>query len=154
MKIGDILSPEFILPDLKARKKEDALKELCEFLKAKGAIRDTEALFQSLLERERLGSTGIGENVAIPHAKTEELDRILTVFGKSQQGLDFESLDQKPVHFICLLLAPASSTGLHLKALARISRLLKSQTLRDAVLKAGDPETIFSIFQDEDSKFI
>lgn len=154
MKIGEILSPEFIIANLEASDKEGVLKELCVFLESKGAIRDQKALLASLLEREKLGSTGIGENVAIPHAKTDELDRILTVFGKSKKGLEFESLDQKPVHFICLLLAPINSTGLHLKALARIARLLKSPTLREAILNAGDPETIYSVFQDEDSKFI
>jgi len=154
MKIGEILSPEFIIANLESTDKEGVLNELCTFLETKGAIRDRAALLQSLLDREKLGSTGIGENVAIPHAKTDEIDHILTVFGKSQKGLDFESLDQKPVHFICLLLAPAQSTGLHLKALARIARLLKSQPLRETILKAGDAETIYSVFQDEDSKFI
>jgi PTS system nitrogen regulatory IIA component len=154
MKIGEILSPDFIIPELKSTTKETLLAELCQFLESKGAIKNAEGLLNALVEREKLGSTGIGENVAIPHAKSDEIDKIMTVFGKSETGIDFESLDQKPVHFVCLLLAPSNSTGLHLKALARIARLLKSQTLRDAIMKAKDASTVYSVFQDEDSKFI
>ena len=91
----------------------------------KEAIKTKQTLLVALIEREKLGSTGIGENVAIPHAKLEEVNSIVTFFGRSQKGVEFDSLDQKPVHFICLVIAPINSTGLHLKALARISRLLK-----------------------------
>ncbi|MFQ5481952.1 MAG: PTS sugar transporter subunit IIA [Nitrospinaceae bacterium] len=154
MKIGDILAPDFIIPQLHSTAKEEVLDELCRFLEEKGAIRDRKTLHTALVERERLGSTGIGENVAIPHAKSNEIDNTLAVFGRSEKGVEFEALDQKPVHFFCLLLAPANSTGIHLKALARIARLLKSPTLRDGILEAKDAAGIYSLFLEEDSKFI
>jgi PTS system nitrogen regulatory IIA component len=106
------------------------------------------------MEREKLGSTGIGENVAIPHGKSDELTQIITVFARSLEGVEFESLDQKPVHFVCMVIAPAHSTGQHLKVLARISRLFKNQVLREGILKAEDSNAIYSILLEEDSKFI
>ena len=123
-------------------------------LKQNNIIKDDQALFTTLMEREKLGSTGIGENVAIPHGKSDELTQIITVFARSLGGVDFESLDQKPVHFVCMVIAPAHSTGQHLKALARISRLFKNQTLREGILKAEDSNAIYSILLEEDSKFI
>jgi len=117
-------------------------------------IKDTETLINALLEREKLGSTGIGENMAIPHAKSDEIDQIVIVFARSINGIDFESLDQKPVHFICLLLAPTHSTGLHLKALARIARLFKSLPLREKILKAHGADSIYSTLIEEDSKIL
>lgn len=154
MKINEILKKELIIADLAGKDKESVLKEMAGFLQSQGAIQDKEALYSALMEREKLGSTGIGENVAIPHAKSSEIDHILTLFGRSVQGIDFDALDKKPVHFVCLVLAPSNSTGHHLKALARIARLLKSQSLREGVLKAGDVNEIYSILVDEDSKFI
>ena len=123
-------------------------------LKQNNIIKDDQALFTTLMEREKLGSTGIGENVAIPHGKSDELTQIITVFARSLGGVDFESLDQKPVHFVCMVIAPAHSTGQHLKALARISRLFKNQALREGILKAEDSNAIYSILLEEDSKFI
>ena len=154
MKISEILSQDHIIAQLEPTTKAGVLETLCQFLKDQGAIKDPEALHTALLEREKLGSTGIGENVAIPHAKSEDIDRIVCVFGKSREGIEYESLDQKPVNFVCLLLAPSNSTGQHLKALARIARLLKSQSLREAILKANDASSIYSLIIDEDSKFI
>ena len=106
------------------------------------------------MEREQLGSTGIGESVAIPHAKLDNIDTIITLFARSKKGVEFESLDKKPVHFICLVIAPSNSTGLHLKALARISRLLKNSSMREAILYATEVDQIFSILTEEDSKFL
>jgi PTS system nitrogen regulatory IIA component len=104
------------------------------------------------LDREKLGSTGIGDNMAIPHAKHEGIEQIITVFARSRKGIDFQSLDRKPVHFVFLLLAPPASTGLHLKALAKIARLFKNPSLRENILKAEDADTINSLILEEDSK--
>ena len=153
MKISEILSKEHIIKDLKSIDKESVLEELSNFLKDKGVIPNKENLLLTLIEREKLGSTGIGENVAIPHAKIREIDKIITVFARSQIGVEFESLDQKPVNFIYLILAPENSTGQHLKALARISRLFKNPSLRESVLRANEIDQIYSILVDEDSKF-
>ena len=153
MKISEILTKENIIKDLKSFDKESVLEELSNFLKDRGEIPNKENLLFALIEREKLGSTGIGENVAIPHAKIRDIDKIITVFARSQIGVEFESLDQKPVNFIYLILAPENSTGQHLKALARISRLFKNPSLRESVLRANETDQIYSILVDEDSKF-
>ena len=154
MKISDILKKEHIIKELDSRDKKNVLDELSSFLENEGEITNKENLLAALIGREKLGSTGIGENVAIPHAKTSEIDKIITVFGRSKNGVEFESLDQKPVNFIFLVLAPENSTGQHLKALARISRLFKNPSLRESVLRTNEADQIYSILVDEDSKFI
>jgi len=154
MKISDILKKEHIIKELDSRDKKNVLDELSSFLENEGEITNKENLLAALIGREKLGSTGIGENVAIPHAKISEIDKIITVFGRSKNGVEFESLDQKPVNFIFLVLAPENSTGQHLKALARISRLFKNPSLRESVLRTNEADQIYSILVDEDSKFI
>jgi len=154
MKLSEILKKDFIIADLSGKDKTGVLSEMTNFLENNEAIKDKEALHSALIEREKLGSTGIGENVAIPHAKSEEIDQILTLFGRSREGIEFDSLDKKPVHFVCLIIAPVHSTGHHLKALARIARLLKNQDLRDKILKSRDKNEIYSHLLDEDAKFI
>ncbi len=154
MKIDDILKKESIIANLAGTNKEEVLHEITDFLQELGLIENKESLFNTLMEREKLGSTGIGENVAIPHGKSDELSQIVTVFGRSIGGIDFESLDQKPVHFVCMVIAPSNSTGQHLKALARISRLFKNQNLRQGILELENAEQIYSLLLEEDSKFI
>ena len=154
MKIDDILKKDSIIANLAGTNKEEVLREITDFLQKLSLIKDKETLFNTLMEREKLGSTGIGENVAIPHGKSDELSQIVTVFGRSLNGVDFESLDQKPVHFVCMVIAPSNSTGQHLKALARISRLFKNQDLREGILKLQDANQIYSLLLEEDSKFI
>ena len=154
MKISDILKKEHIIKELDSRDKKNVLDELSSFLENEGEITSKENLLAALIGREKLGSTGIGENVAIPHAKISEIDKIITVFGRSKNGVEFESLDQKPVNFIFLVIAPENSTGQHLKALARISRLFKNASLRESVLRTNEADQIYSILVDEDSKFI
>ena len=154
MKIDEILKKESIIADIAGKNKLDVIKEMTECLKQNNTIKDDQSLYTTLMEREKLGSTGIGENIAIPHGKSDELTQIITVFARSLSGIEFESLDKKPVHFVCMVIAPAHSTGQHLKALARISRLFKNQTLREGILKAEDSNAIYSILLEEDSKFI
>jgi len=154
MKITDILKKEYIIEDLVSSDKESTLDELSSFLKGKGMIPNKETLQSALMQREALGSTGIGENVAIPHAKISAIDQIITVFGRSIKGIEFDSLDKKPVHFIYLVLAPMNSSGQHLKVLARISRLLKNKSLRESIISATEANQIYTIIADEDSKYI
>ena len=154
MKIDEILKKESVIADLVGKNKLEVIQEMTSCLKQNNIIKDDQTLFTTLMEREKLGSTGIGENVAIPHGKSDELTQINTVFARSLGGVDFESLDQKPVHFVCMVIAPAHSTGQHLKALARISRLFKNQALREGILKAEDSNAIYSILLEKDSKFI
>jgi nitrogen PTS system EIIA component len=154
MKIDEILRKDSIIANLSGTNKEEVLREITDFLQNLNLIKDKETLFNTLMEREKLGSTGIGENVAIPHGKSNELSQIIIVFGRSLGGIDFESLDQKPVHFVCMVIAPSNSTGQHLKALARISRLFKNQDLREGILNLQDANQIYSLLLEEDSKFI
>ena len=154
MRIDDILKKDSIIADLVGTNKEEVLREVTDFLQSQGLIKNKESLLNTLIEREKLGSTGIGENVAIPHGKSDELSKIITVFARSLKGVDFEALDQKPVHFVCMVIAPSNSTGQHLKTLARISRIFKNQNLRDGILKLQNADQIYSLLLEEDSKFI
>ncbi|MDC0207361.1 PTS sugar transporter subunit IIA [Nitrospinae bacterium] len=154
MKIEEILKKESVIPDLLGDSKVKVIKEMTQCLKKNNFIKNDQALFETLMEREKLGSTGIGENVAIPHGKSDEVTQIITVLARSKKGVEFESLDQKPVHFVCMVIAPIHSTGQHLKVLARVSRIFKNQGIREEILKAENSDTIYSILMNEDSKFI
>ena len=154
MKIDEILNKESVIADLLGDNKIEVIKEMTQCLKKNNIIVNEKALFETLMEREKLGSTGIGENVAIPHGKSNEVSQIIIVFARSINGVDFESLDQKPVHFVCMVIAPAHSTGQHLKVLARLSRLFKNQGLREGILKSKSSDALYSTLLEEDSKFI
>ena len=125
MNLSDLISPETVIPNLTSQDKVSVLAELVEPLcrKIEGLERDQ--LVRILLEREKLGSTGIGDGIAIPHGKVDKIDRLLVSFGRSFEGIDFDSMDDKPAHLFFLLLAPETSAGSHLTALAKLSRLLK-----------------------------
>jgi PTS system nitrogen regulatory IIA component len=105
------------------------------------------------MERERLGSTGIGGGIGIPHGKLRDLDSLILGFGLSKKGVDFESMDGKPTHIFFLLFTPDNSTGLHLKLLARISRILKNDLFKESLLKAGSSDEILSLIKNEDEEF-
>jgi PTS system nitrogen regulatory IIA component len=152
MNILDILDGDLIISDLSAENKKDVLQELTAVLAKKRGNIEQDALVEVLLEREKLGSTGIGDGVAIPHGKLKKLDRIIASFGRSLKGLDFQSMDGKPTHLFFLLVAPENSGGAHLKALARISRLLKDASFRKRLLEAKSKENIFRVIAEEDKK--
>ena len=152
MKILDILDEEMILSDLKAGGKKEAIEEM-----AKVAVRHDERLnidmlLDVLLEREKLGSTGIGDGVAIPHGKVPGIDDVIAVFARSIEGIDFDSMDDKKAHLFFLLIAPENSSGAHLKALAKISRLMKEPQFRMGLMEAKSREEILRAFSEEDSK--
>jgi PTS system nitrogen regulatory IIA component len=151
MKIIDILSKERIIADLTADGKKEVIAELVRTLPLKGV--DPDRLVQVLLEREKLGSTGIGDGVAIPHGKLAEVGSLMASFGRSKRGVEFDSLDGKPTHLFFLLVAAENSAGIHLKALARISRLLKDSMFRQILMAAGDQEELYRAIQDEDEKY-
>lgn len=153
MKLTDLLSPQLILPDLQARGKRAVMEELCAALTKSWPGLDADRLMEVLLERERLGSTGIGDGIAIPHGKLHHLGELLLAFGRSTAGVDFDALDGKPAHLFFLVVAPEQSAGIHLKALARISRLLKSHIVRKDLMQARDAQEIFGIIQAQDEEF-
>ena len=152
MKIVDFLTASDVMPDLQADTREGILREMVEHLKDAGNITDTNKLVEILLDREMLGSTGIGHGVAIPHGRLEGLKEILLVFGRSVDGIDFEAHDGNPVNLFFLLVAPEDSAGLHLKALARISRIVKNPECRGALLGGGDTDSLFQVIASEDER--
>ncbi len=153
MKITDFLTPEMISPTLRGQSKSDVLKELAGSLVRQHPEIPADELSAVLAERERLGSTAIGDGIAIPHGKLPSVSRILGAFGRHVTGVDFESLDGGPTHLFFMLVAPEDSTSLHLKALARVSRLLRDGNFRDKLLSAPDANELFRLIRDEDSKF-
>jgi nitrogen PTS system EIIA component len=153
MKILNILPPKAIIPDLKGRTKKQVLDELIDALLQEKPELDRERLMAVLLERERLGSTGIGDGIAIPHGKLKDLDQLILSFGKSALGVDFESMDGKPVHLFFLLVAPENCTGIHLRALARIARLLKNAPVRRRLASVSTQDEIYAVIQQEDEDF-
>ena len=151
MKITDFLDPSAICLELKSSSKQDVLTELCALLQASGKITDPEPVLEALMTRERLGSTGIGQGIAIPHGKTAGTDGIVAALGVSKRGINFESLDGAPVHLVFMLVAPKSSAGEHLKALARISGLLKDKFFRQALREARSVEDVQKVISEDDS---
>jgi PTS system nitrogen regulatory IIA component len=152
MKITSILKPEGIIPQLSAKDKDGVLHELAKAISRSVASLSEEEVYHVLAEREKLGSTGIGSGVAIPHGKMENLEHIVACFGKSTQGIDFESQDGEMTHLFFGLIAPENSAGLHLQALAKLSRLLKNTDFRKKLLEATDAPNLFHIIAEEDEK--
>jgi PTS system nitrogen regulatory IIA component len=152
MKIIDYLSENDILSHLQASSREGVIKEMVAHLKDAGKIEDPEELVNILLDREVLGSTGIGHGVAIPHGRLGGLDEILLVFGRSPEGVDFDAHDGEPVKLFFLLVAPEDSAGLHLKTLARISRIVKNPECRKALLGSDDRSILFHTIEQEDQR--
>jgi PTS system nitrogen regulatory IIA component len=153
MKITDFLTPEMIEPSLTGQSKTAVLEELAICLTKQHPEIPTSDMTAVLAERERLGSTAIGDGIAIPHGKLPKVTRILGTFGRHVQGVDFESLDGNPTHLFFMLVAPEDSTSLHLKALARVSRLLRDGNFREKLLNAADSSELFRLIREEDSKF-
>ena len=152
MKILDVLPKEAIIDNLKAQDKKGVLEELAMPIAGITGL-NQEDLVRVLIERERLGSTGIGGGIGIPHGKLKDLDSLVLGFGLTRKGVDFDSMDGRPTHIFFLLLTPENSTGLHLKLLARISKILKYDPFRERLLNAADKEEIYAIINDEDEEF-
>ena len=152
MRISEFLSPEALIADLQARDKQAVLREISAVLARAHPSLKEERLVEVLREREKLGSTGIGEGVAIPHGKLPGLGNLVAAFGVSRQGVDFEAIDGKPTHLFFALVAPENSAGVHLKALARISRLFKNPRFRAAILEAQTARDIHALIAQEDAR--
>lgn len=153
MKIKGLLEPEDIIPVLSAETKEGVLDELAAKVSEQNPGLDRHEIVRILMERERLGSTGIGDGIAIPHGKLKRIDKPVMVVGRSSIGVQFNSLDNRPVHLFFLLVAPENAVGVHLKMLARISRILKDPSVRRGLLEAADAETIHSVILKQDSRY-
>jgi PTS system nitrogen regulatory IIA component len=152
MRLADFLGSGQVIPDLAATTKQGVMAELVGRLPARQPGIDRDELCRRLLERERLGSTGIGGGVAIPHAKLPHVGPPLVVFGRSRTGIAFDSLDGRPVHLFFLLIADEESVDLHLRLLAGISRMLKNRSLRCRLLEAADSDTLYGIIEEQDNR--
>lgn len=153
MKITDFVRPELIIPELGGQTKPQVIAELARQLARTQTGVDADALTRVLMEREELASTAIGEDIAIPHGKLDSVSRLIGCLGRSTRGVDFDSLDRRPTHLFFVLIAPESSTGMHLKALARISRLFKDPDFRARLMRAGTAGELFRILEEEDARY-
>ena len=151
MKITDFLQPTSIITDLASSNAEGVLSELCHPIAATTGV-ETQVLITALLAREQLGSTGVGDGLAIPHARVDALRELVASFGLSRAGIDFKAIDSKPTTFFFVLFAPPGVHGGHLNALARISRIFKTPAFRDSLLQARGGEKIYQLIKTEDAK--
>jgi len=153
MKIDGLLQPEDIIAELGAATKEAALLELAAKIEERRPCLGHGEVYRVLQEREKLGSTGIGDGVAIPHGKLKQAEELSLIFARSREGIDFDSLDGRKVHIFFLLIAPEEAFGMHLKMLGRISRILKDPAVRRALLDGPDVAAIHRIIQEQDSRY-
>jgi nitrogen PTS system EIIA component len=152
VKITDFLNVQTVIPRLASREKNAVLQEMADWLAAHSLL-DKKRVLEVLLERERISTTAIGEGVAIPHGKLPGVERVLGVFGRSLEGVDFASLDGRPTNLFFVLIAPENAAADHLKALARISRLLKDEAFRRRLMEGKTSQEIFQAIAEEDQKF-
>ena len=151
MQLNQMLKIEFINAHLLAKSKDEALEELINTIIRGGLKLNSSSIIDILKQRESLGSTGIGDGVAIPHGKISDLNDIVVAFGRSDEGIVYDSLDGKPVHLFFLLLAPENSAGQHLKILAKISKMLKDANFRKKLLKAGSQSELYKIIIEQEN---
>jgi nitrogen PTS system EIIA component len=154
MQLDQILKKEFINDNLSARNKDDTLAELVKTVIQGGLNLDYFSIIEILKRRESLGSTGIGEGIAIPHGKISTLDHIIVAFGRSIEGIAYDAIDGKPVHLFFLLLAPENSAGQHLKILAKISKMSKEADFRRKLLQAKSQNDLYKIIIDQENNCI
>ncbi|HEX6924430.1 MAG TPA: PTS sugar transporter subunit IIA [Longimicrobiaceae bacterium] len=151
MLLTDLLTPERIKIPLRSTTKEDLLEELVD-LAANGAeVKDRQEVLRAVMDREEVLSTGIGHGVAIPHGKSSSVNGLVLVAGVTREGVDFEALDGKPVHLFFLLVGPESAAGEHVKALSRISRLLRRESFRQRLIEAPDPQSFYSVLAEAEA---
>ncbi len=153
MRISEALKESCCIVDLKGVTKEEVIGELTGALRDAGLVEDAALAAKVVLEREKLGSTGVGDGVAIPHGKMKGIDTILCSFGRSARGVDFDAVDKRPVHIFFLLLAPENVAGMHLQMLSRISRILRDPSFRRKLIEAGGPGEVYRDILEEDEKF-
>jgi PTS system nitrogen regulatory IIA component len=153
MKIVDLIKRDMVVPALQATDKRAILEELASYMASRHPRIDRATLARVLIEREQLASTAIGEGVAIPHGKLASVGEIVACLGRATAGVEFDSMDGQPTYLFFVLVAPDSSTGAHLKALARISRVFKDPEFRRRLLAAPDGESMYTVVAEEDAKY-
>ncbi|MCS7227631.1 MAG: PTS sugar transporter subunit IIA [Endomicrobia bacterium] len=151
MKIMSFLDPKSIILPIKEKEKKAIIKELIDVLERNHRVKNKDEAFKSVIEREKLGSTGVGLGVAIPHGRTSSVDKLVGALGISPEGVDFESLDGEPVHFVFLILSPLDATGDYLRAISRVARFFKDKFFREALKNVSSVEEAIKIIKQEDS---
>lgn len=144
-RISELLITDLINLNLAAEDKEGALREMADMVHKAGKVSDRDAFLESLMKRENLESTGIGKGLAIPHARTDTVEGVVMALARSKEGVDFQSLDKKPAHLIFLIASPEREKSAYIKALARISRLLRKDEFRLELLRATRPEEVLQL---------
>ena len=153
MKLVDVLKSAYIKIPLTSRNKEGVIKELIRTLIERKAITDEESVFQAAMEREKIMTTGVGRQVAIPHCKIKDGKEFSIAFGISDTGIDFDAIDNQPVKIIFLLVGPEDNPGMHIRLLSRISRLISKEALRDKLLQVKDAEEAYQLLKTEEEKY-
>ena len=151
MKICEVLNKSTIIPELKATTKEEAIDELLNIFSKDERILDLEGVKNSIMEREKIMSTGVGHGFGIPHCKTNKVKEILAAFGKTKEPINFDALDGNPVNLIFLLIGKDNLVAPHIKLLSRISLLMNNDEVRESLKKANTAEDIYAIFQSQES---
>ncbi len=148
MKISELLNLDFIKLDIDSKDKKEAIKEMVDLMQGCDQIESLDSFLEDIYAREKLGSTGIGEGIALPHARSKGIKQIVISFGRSFAGVEFDALDSNPVHLIFLIGTPKDDVGSYLKTLAQLSRLLKKEYFRKKLLSADSKEEILNIFKE------
>ncbi len=154
MKVSDLLKVEFIIPHLKGETKQDVINELIDLFKNDPRVEDIEKVRASVLDREKVMSTGVGKGFAIPHGKTNAVKEIIGAFGRVPDGIDYDSLDGSPVQLIFLLVGKDNLISTHIKLLSRISRLMNKDDFRNRLVEAKDAQEIIKLFNEEEEHFL
>ncbi len=153
MKVFELLNTKNILTEFKTENKEDVINELVDLLKGDQRVLDLEDVRKCVFEREEKMSTGVGKGFAIPHGKTNSVEDILAAFGKSESPIEYNSLDDEPVHLVFLLIGKENLLAKHIKLLSRISRMMNNEEFRKKLIQAKNKETILQLFQEEEQSY-
>lgn len=153
MKICDILRVDKIIPSLKGKEKDEVIDELINLFRNDSRVIDVDEMRNAVHEREKIMSTGVGKGFAIPHAKTNSINEIIAAFGKLDEPIDFQALDEQPVNLVFLLIGKENLSGPHIKLLSRISRMMNKEEFRVSLAKAKTAEEIYSLFEEEEKQY-
>jgi fructose-specific phosphotransferase system IIA component len=153
MKVSDLLNVNFIIAELKGNEKEDTINELIDLFKDDTRVIDLERIRTAVLEREKIMSTGVGKGFAIPHGKTNAVNDILAAFGKTKRPIEYQALDNQPVHLVFLLVGKDNLVSTHIKLLSRISRMMNKDEFRAKLIESSSAEEIINIFKKEEENY-
>ncbi len=153
MKLSELLSEHFIVPELTGTTKEAVINELINLFQNDSRVNDLEKVRLSVMEREKVMSTGVGKNFAIPHGKTDAVKDILCAFGKSKIPIDYQALDGQPVHLVFLLIGKDNLVSMHIKLLSRISRMMTKDSFREKLMEANSKDDIMTVFMEEEQSY-